>query len=226
MTARVLASLRPRAARLSRSSGMYAAESALRRNGFGPVVGVDEAGRGPCAGPLVVAAVALPATARIQGLADSKLLSESAREQVFAALRRSRAIDATVVYEAAEIDRRGVGVCNQEGMRRAAARVLAQVAGNPSLAYALTDGFTIRGMPCPSAAVIKGDRHVAAIAAAGVVAKVTRDRMMYRLHEIYPEYGFADHKGYGTAAHSAALERYGSCREHRMSYSNVPSGSR
>ncbi|MFC4335840.1 ribonuclease HII [Salininema proteolyticum] len=207
--------LRPRRARVSRRAGLYACESALARNGLGPVAGVDEAGRGCCAGPLVVAAVVLPPSSRVPELNDSKLLTEAGRERVYAALERSRVPSATVVYEASEVDARGVGACNLEGMRRAVARLEARPR------YALTDGFAVSGMPCPSLGVVKGDRTVAAIAAAGVVAKVERDRRMQELDALYPEYGFAGHKGYGTEGHMRALSEHGPCPEHRMSFSNV-----
>lgn len=200
---------------MRRESDLYALEAALERRGLGPVAGVDEAGRGACAGPLVVAAVRLPPSARVPELGDSKLLTEAARERVFAQLRRSRAEIAVVAYEPAEIDRRGVGVCNLEGMRLA----VAGLALRPG--YVLTDGFPVAGMPAESLGVVKGDRTAACVAAAGVVAKVTRDRVMNELDERHPRYGFAEHKGYGTAAHSAALSEWGPCEQHRMSYANV-----
>lgn len=200
---------------MRRESDLYALEAALERRGLGPVAGVDEAGRGACAGPLVVAAVRLPPSARVPELGDSKLLTEAARERVFAQLRRSRAEIAVVAYEPAEIDRRGVGVCNLEGMRLA----VAGLASRPG--YVLTDGFPVAGMPAESLGVVKGDRTAACVAAAGVVAKVTRDRVMNELDERHPRYGFAEHKGYGTAAHSAALSEWGPCEQHRMSYANV-----
>ncbi len=200
---------------MRRESDLYALEAALERRGLGPVAGVDEAGRGACAGPLVVAAVRLPPSARVPELGDSKLLTEAARERVFAHLRRSRAEIAVVAYEPAEIDRRGIGVCNLEGMRLA----VAGLESRPG--YVLTDGFPVAGMPAESLGVVKGDRTAACVAAAGVVAKVTRDRVMNELDGRHPRYGFAEHKGYGTAAHSAALRRWGPCEQHRLSYANV-----
>ncbi|HLU29114.1 MAG TPA: ribonuclease HII [Glycomyces sp.] len=200
---------------MRRASDLYALEAALERRGLGPVAGVDEAGRGACAGPLVVAAVRLPPSARVPELGDSKLLTEAARERVFERLRAGRAEIAVVVYEPAEIDLRGVGVCNLEGMRLA----VAGLESRPG--YVLTDGFPVAGMPAGSLGVVKGDRTAACVAAAGVVAKVTRDRLMNELDERHPRYGFAEHKGYGTAAHSAALSEWGPCEQHRMSYANV-----
>ncbi|MCH7231723.1 ribonuclease HII [Glycomyces sp. L485] len=200
---------------MRRDSDLYSLEAALGRRGLGPVAGVDEAGRGACAGPLVVAAVILPPSARVSELGDSKLLTEGARERVLERLRRSAADIAVVAYGPAEIDLRGVGVCNLEGMRAAVARL----ASRPG--YVLTDGFPVAGMPVASLGVVKGDRTAACVAAAGVVAKVTRDRLMAELDGRYPHYGFAEHKGYGTPAHAAALAERGPCEEHRMSYANV-----
>jgi ribonuclease HII len=206
--------IRPVPSRLRRDSDLYALEAALLRRGLGPVAGTDEAGRGACAGPLVVAAVSLPPTARLDELNDSKLLTEAARERVYERLVRAGAAMSVVLYECGEIDRRGIAVCNREGMRVAVAR-LPERPG-----YVLTDGFPVPGLP-GSLGVVKGDRTAACVAAAGVVAKVTRDRLMRELDHRFPEYGFAVHKGYSTASHEAALRRLGPCEEHRMSYANV-----
>ncbi|HEX2144199.1 MAG TPA: ribonuclease HII [Glycomyces sp.] len=199
---------------MRRDSDLYALEAALSRRGLGPVAGADEAGRGACAGPLAVAAVSLPPSARFEELNDSKLLTPEARERVFALLQRSRAAISVVLYGPDEIDRRGIAVCNLEGMRVAVAR-LPERPG-----YVLTDGFPAPGLP-GSLGVVKGDRTAACVAAAGVVAKVTRDRLMVDLDRVHPEYGFASHKGYGTPAHEAAMRRLGPCAQHRMSYANV-----
>lgn len=206
--------LRPVPSRIRRDSDLYALEAALHRRGLGPVAGADEAGRGACAGPLVVAAVRLPPSARLEELNDSKLLTEAARERVFERLQRSQAAISVVAYGPEEIDRRGIAVCNLEGMRVAVAR-LPERPG-----YVLTDGFAVPGLS-GSLGVVKGDRTAACVAAAGVVAKVTRDRIMTELDRDHPEYGFAVHKGYGTAMHEAALRRFGPCELHRKSYANV-----
>lgn len=206
--------LRPVPSRIRRDSDLYALEAALLRRGLGPVAGTDEAGRGACAGPLVVAAVSLPPSARLPELNDSKLLTEAARERVFERLQRSRAAISVVAYGPGEIDRRGIAVCNLEGMRVAVAR-LPERPG-----YVLTDGFPVPGLP-GSLGVVKGDRTAACVAAAGVVAKVTRDRIMTELDLVHPDYGFAIHKGYSTALHEEALRRFGPCGEHRKSYANV-----
>jgi|BarGraIncu00222A_1022003.scaffolds.fasta_scaffold03593_4 ribonuclease HII len=200
-----------------RDAGLWRYERALRRRGFPHVAGVDEAGRGACAGPLAVAAVVLPAgrRGRVPGLADSKLLTPAAREEVYAEVADRALAWSVVLVPPAEIDRAGLHVCNVAGMRRAVAALRLR----PS--YVLTDGFPVRGFGAPSLAVWKGDQVVAAIAAASVVAKVTRDRLMIALHSHQPRYDFAQHKGYVTPEHTAALQRHGPCPDHRFSYVNV-----
>jgi ribonuclease HII len=200
-----------------RGAGLYALERALQRRGFGFVAGADEAGRGACAGPLVVAAVVLPPGRRgeIDGLTDSKLLTPAARERIYGAVVAQAVAYSVVVIPPGEIDSRGLHVCNLAGMRRA----LAQLPQRPE--YVLTDGFPVDGLEVPGLGVWKGDQVAACVAAASVVAKVTRDRMMVELDEAWPAYGFAVHKGYVTRDHSAALRRHGPCRVHRFSYANV-----
>jgi ribonuclease HII len=200
-----------------RDAGLYGYERALARRGLTPVAGADEAGRGACAGPLVVAAVVLPPGGRgqVPGLADSKLLTPLARERVYAQVMRRAAAWSAVVIPPQEVDRIGLHVANITGMRRA----LAQLSVTPS--YVLTDGFPVPGLDVPGLAVWKGDRVAACIAAASVVAKVTRDRLMVALHERFPAYDFATHKGYCTPEHQAALLAHGPCAEHRFSYVNV-----
>lgn len=200
-----------------RDAGLWGYERALQRSGFPLVAGVDEAGRGACAGPLVVAAVILPSGARgqVPGLADSKLLTREAREQVYAEVVARALAWAPMIIPAPVVDRTGLHVTNLEGMRRA----VAALGVRPS--YVLTDGFVVPGLGVAGLAVPKGDRVVACVAAASVVAKVTRDRLMVRLHDRYPSYDFARHKGYATPGHSAALLEHGPCPEHRFSYANV-----
>jgi ribonuclease HII len=200
-----------------REGGLWAYERALQRAGFAPVAGADEAGRGACAGPLVVAAVVLPAGRRgqVPGLADSKLLTPAARDRVYDEVLARAVSWSAVVVPPGDVDRIGLHVCNVEGMRRALARL------DVAPAYVLTDGFPIRGLQAPTLAVWKGDRVSASIAAASVVAKVTRDRLMATLHERFPAYDFLGHKGYVTPVHNAALDRHGPCPEHRFSYVNV-----
>jgi len=209
--------LRPPRALVRRDAGLWACEGALRRRGFGLVAGADEAGRGACAGPLVVAACILPDGKRgqVPGLNDSKLLTPAVREEVYAEVVRRALTWSVVVIPAGDVDRHWLHVMNIEGMRR----VVAQL--NPCPAYALTDGFPVRGLTVPALAVPKGDATVACIAAASVLAKVTRDRIMVEMHDRWPEYEFASHKGYVTPVHASALTRHGPCPEHRFSYVNV-----
>ncbi len=209
--------LRPGRALVRRDTGLFALEGALRRRGFPVVAGADEAGRGACAGPLVVAACVLPDGRRgqVPGLADSKLLSPAVREEVYREVVGRAQAWSVVVIPAADVDRRGLHRCNIEGMRQALARL------EPRPAYVLTDGFPVAGLPAPGLAIWKGDRVAACIAAASVLAKVTRDAMMVELHQRFPTYDFAQHKGYVTPEHAAALDRHGPCPEHRHSYINV-----
>ncbi|MBX6751615.1 MAG: ribonuclease HII [Micromonosporaceae bacterium] len=205
-----------------REAGIFALERALQRRGFLAVAGADEAGRGACAGPLVVAAAILPPGRRgeVPGLADSKLLTPAARERVYEEIVARAVSYAVVVIPATEVDRDGLQVCNLAGMRRALAALTTPAD------YVLTDGFPVAGLGAPGLAVWKGDRVAACIAAASVVAKVTRDRIMVELDQKYPGYGFAEHKGYSTDDHVAALAERGPCPEHRFSYVNVAAAAR
>lgn len=211
----------PRAV-LRGAGGIWTLQGALHRRGLGPVAGVDEAGRGACAGPLVVAACVLrPSDAvALAGLTDSKLLTP-ARRAHFHDLIIARAVArSVVVIPPEEVDGLGLHVANLEGMRRA-------VAGLPvHPGYVLSDGFRVPGLTAPNLAVIGGDRAVACVAAASVLAKVTRDRIMGQLHERLPWYGFADHKGYCTPEHTAALLAHGPSGAHRFGYVNVATAAR
>ncbi len=200
-----------------RGAGIWTLQATLHRRGLGPVAGVDEAGRGACAGPLVVAACVLRAAdaAALDGLTDSKLLTAGRREHFHDLLVARSVARSVVVVPSAEVDALGVHVANLEGMRRA----VAGLAVHPG--YVLTDGFRVPGLTAPNMAVIGGDRVAACVAAASVLAKVTRDRIMTNLHERWPRYGFADHKGYCTEEHTTALRTSGPCPEHRYSYVNV-----
>jgi ribonuclease HII len=200
-----------------RPDSLWDMERSLRRRGFQVVAGADEAGRGACAGPLVAAACVLPSgrRGRVPGLADSKLLTAAARERVYAEVVDRALTWSVVVIPVGELDARGMHVTNVEALRRAVSAL------DPSPDYVLTDGFPVPGLTRPGLAVWKGDRVAACVAAASVLAKVTRDRMMLELHERWPEYDFAGHKGYITDVHSAALNRYGPCPEHRMRFVNV-----
>ena len=196
---------------------MKAIEELLHNAGISPIAGVDEAGRGPCAGPLVVAAVILnDANAQeLKDVRDSKEVSESKREALFDVIMNIAENVSVIVIPPAEIDERGVHAANLDGMRRAVKGLSIEPA------YVLTDGYAIEGLAIPNVAVWKGDQVVTAISAASIIAKVTRDRMMIELDKKYPQYGFAKHKGYITAAHTKALTEHGPCIEHRKSFSNI-----
>jgi ribonuclease HII len=207
----------PRGCTVRKDAGLYGYERALRRVGLDPIAGVDEAGRGACAGPLVAAAAILPdgATGIVPGLADSKLLTEKARDRCYAQVLKRALAWSVVVIESVECDALGMHVANVEALRRALARLEVRPR------YVLTDGFPVDGLGVPGLAVWKGDRVAACIAAASVIAKVTRDKIMTELHEDYPQYEFAVHKGYVTKEHQQALHRYGPCPQHRRRFINV-----
>jgi len=196
---------------------MKAIEELLRNAGISPIAGVDEAGRGPCAGPLVVAAVILkdPNAPELAEVRDSKEVSESKREILFDVIMYIAESVSVIIVPPSEIDERGVHAANLDGMRRAVKGLSIEPA------YVLTDGYAIEGLAIPNVAVWKGDQVVTAISAASIIAKVTRDRMMIELDNKYPQYGFAKHKGYITAVHTAALNEHGPCIEHRKSFSNI-----
>ena len=196
---------------------MKAIEELLRNAGISPIAGVDEAGRGPCAGPLVIAAVILedPFAPELSEVRDSKEVSEKKRDELFELIMKVALSVSVIRVSVQEIDERGVHAANLDGMRRAVKGLTIEPA------YVLTDGYAIEGLALPNVAVWKGDQVVTAISAASIIAKVTRDREMIALDAQYPQYGFAKHKGYITAAHTAALSVHGPCAEHRTSFSNI-----
>ena len=192
-------------------------EVALSKAGLGPVAGVDEAGRGACCGPITIAACVMPdrPIKELSELTDSKKLTPKPREKLFP-LIKDKAVDWSVVHIAAgDIDKRGIQHANISGMRRAVARLEAPPG------YVLTDALFIPGLTQPHLPIIGGDAAARCIAAASVLAKVSRDHLMHQLDARYPGYGLASHKGYGTKAHEAAIATLGACPEHRMSYENV-----
>ena len=192
-------------------------EVALAKAGLGPVAGVDEAGRGACCGPITIAACILPEriVGELDTLTDSKKLTPRQREKLFPIIK-DKAVDWSVVHiGAGDIDKRGIQHANTSGMRRAVAR-LEQRPG-----YVLSDALFIPGLTQPHLPIVGGDAAARCIAAASVLAKVSRDRLMRDLDERFPGYGLAGHKGYGTKAHEAAIAALGASPEHRMSYSNV-----
>ena len=196
---------------------MKVIEQLLTAAGIAPIAGVDEAGRGACAGPLVIASVVLhdPFAPELAPVRDSKELSENKRETIFDLIQNCAKAISVVVVPSEEVDARGVHAANLDGMRRAVLSL------NVEPAYVLTDGYAIEGLGLPNLAVWKGDQVVVSISAASIIAKVTRDRIMRELDLEFPEYGFAGHKGYITAGHTKALEKHGPTPHHRTSFSNI-----
>ena len=192
-------------------------ESLLIEAGITPLAGVDEAGRGACAGPLVIASVVLadPFAPELAKVRDSKDVSEAEREKLFDVVTAAALSISVITVPAAEVDSRGVHAANLDGMRRA----VQGLSVTPN--YVLTDGYAIEGLAIPNVAVWKGDQVVTCISAASIIAKVTRDRAMRELDLEFPNFGFAKHKGYITKAHTEALQAHGPCIEHRRSFANI-----
>lgn len=180
--------------------------------GFQTICGVDEAGRGPLAGPVCAAAVILPPHARIPGLNDSKKLSDKRRRELFPVIQEQALAFGIAFASEQEIDEINILQATFLAMKRA----MEQLSLRPDLA--LVDGNRETDFGIPAKTVVKGDSLSANIAAASILAKVTRDDLMIRMADRYPEYGFEIHKGYGTRAHYAALERFGPCPIHRMTF--------
>jgi ribonuclease HII len=197
---------------MPRSQARRTIENLYRRFGFGLVAGVDEVGRGCLAGPVLAGAVVLDPARHIPGLADSKVLTAAARERLHDLICTRAAAWAVGVADPAEIDRYNI----HRASLRAMARAVAQLAPQPDLV--LVDAFRIDGLLMAQHAVVGGDRRCAAIAAASIVAKVTRDRMMDALHAADGRYGYSRHKGYATAEHLAAVAAFGYSEAHRRSF--------
>lgn len=194
---------------------LHAEQAALHWDAPGLVACVDEAGRGPLAGPVVAAAVVLDDLRPIRGLNDSKKLSAAQRERLFDAVMAQALCTSVAVASVAEIDQLNILQATLLAMRRAVQGLRLR----PHLV--LVDGNRLPVLDIRAEAIVKGDAKVAAISAASILAKVTRDRWCHELDERYPQYGFAAHKGYGTAAHLAALRAHGPCPEHRRSFAPV-----
>lgn len=187
----------------------------LKKQGTILIAGVDEAGRGPLAGPVVAAAVILNPENPIEGLADSKILTEIKREKLFVLIQERALAWGIGRAEVEEIDRVNILQASLLAMQRAVANL------NIQPERALVDGNQIPKLPCETVAIIKGDESEPAISAASILAKVTRDREMVLLDQQFPNYGFAKHKGYSTAVHMANLEKFGPCAIHRRSFAPV-----
>lgn len=194
---------------------MWTFERRARARGFLAVAGVDEAGRGPLAGPVVSAAVILPPDFPVDGVTDSKKLDEKRRERLFVEIERHALAAAAAVVDVDEIERINILQAALKSMALAVDR-LARAAD-----YLLVDGNRPAPHECPQETIVGGDGRSISIAAASIVAKVTRDRMMAECDARYPEYGFARHKGYGTAAHREAIRRFGPCPIHRRTFKGV-----
>jgi ribonuclease HII len=179
------------------------------------IAGVDEAGRGPLAGPVYAAAVILDPARPIAGLRDSKLLSAARRERLAVEIRASSLAWAVASASVAEIDALNILQATLVAMRRAVEALA------PAPAEALIDGNQVPRLSCPARAIVKGDRDIAAISAASILAKTARDAVLLELHGEYPLYGFAQNKGYGTPEHLAALAQHGPCAAHRRSFAPV-----
>jgi ribonuclease HII len=201
-------------------SDRFEFERALWQSGAARVAGIDEAGRGPLAGPVVAAAAILPARwaetglpAALAGLNDSKQLTEAQREQFFTFLTGCDEIEFGIAeVSASVIDEINILQATHRAMNAALAKL------SPRPPHALVDGRPVSCLAVPQTAIVKGDARSYSIAAASVLAKVTRDRLMRDFHRQFPEYGFAGHKGYGTAKHLAAIAKHGACPIHRQSF--------
>ena len=192
-------------------------EVALEKAGFGPVAGIDEAGRGACFGPITIAACVLPVRpiAALEGLTDSKQLTHKRREELYTAIVDTAVAHSVVHIPAADIDSRGIQNANLDGARRA----IAALGITPG--YVLVDAFRVPGLTAPQLPIIGGDYTARCIAAASVLAKVSRDRLVTEMGEEYPGYGVDKHKGYSTRAHMDAVRRHGASAQHRYTYANV-----
>lgn len=190
----------------------FAYETAAQQNGYAVVCGIDEAGRGPLAGPVFAAAVILPGHHGIEGLNDSKKLSEKKRERLFDEIIKTAVSYSIAFATEQEIDEINILQATFLAMKRACDGL----AVRPE--FALVDGNRMPPLDVPAQTVIKGDALSASIAAASILAKVSRDRLLYELDKLYPQYQFAKHKGYGTKLHVELLKQYGPCPIHRRTF--------
>ena len=190
-------------------------ELEARRCGYRRIAGLDEAGRGPLAGPVVASAVVLPSRCRLIGCDDSKLLSESEREQLYMVIRKRAVSIGIGSATEQEIDRLNILEATRLAMHRALAGLM------PTPDCLLIDAISLPSCPIPVRSIIKGDALCMSVAAASIVAKVTRDRLMAEYHRVYPHYNFLSHKGYGTEEHLQQLATHGPCQIHRRTYAPV-----
>jgi ribonuclease HII len=194
----------------------YRYEAQAWRAGIARIAGLDEAGRGPLAGPVVAAAVILAPDRRVRKLCDSKLLTPERREALFHAITTHAVGVGVGIIDHTTIDRVNI----LQATRLAMLEALRQLAVAPDLV--ITDFVKLPGLACPQRNLVNGDARCATVAAASIIAKVTRDRLMVEADQQFPEYGFARHKGYATVQHLAALDRHGPCPLHRRTFAGVP----
>jgi len=190
-------------------------EEETRARGFQIIAGVDEAGRGPLAGPVVAAAVILPRIQKLEGVTDSKLLTPTQREAAYGLIREKAVAVGVGIVEAEEIDRLNILQASRKAMQLAVCHLFLF----PD--FLLVDGIHAINLSLPQQAIPQGDRRCLSVAAASIIAKVCRDRLMLIYHEEFPEYNFAQHKGYATPEHLQALRQYGYCPIHRRSFKRV-----
>ena len=200
-----------------RVAAMYEYERQANAEGYDLIAGVDEAGRGPLAGPVAVAAVILPKELYIPFLNDSKKLSEKRRETLYDMIREQAVAYSVVLVDREIIDKDNIYEATKNGMYDA----ILKLSQKPD--KVLIDAMPLNKLPIPSLSIVKGDAKSASIAAASVLAKVTRDRFMLEMDKVYPEYGFKNHKGYGTKAHIEAIKKYGPCPLHRETFEPIKS---
>lgn len=197
---------------IARVKAMSEIEEGLRQNGYSAIAGVDEAGRGPLAGPVYAAAVILPEGCIIKGINDSKKLSEKRREELYNEITEKAVSYCVYAIDEKRIDEINILNATYEAMNGAVNGLKAK----PD--YVIIDGNRIAGMTLPHETVVKGDAKSISIAAASILAKVSRDRFITEMSKKYPEYGFEKHKGYGTKAHTEAILKYGPCDIHRKTF--------
>lgn len=190
-------------------------ESMVWKNGYGLIAGVDEAGRGPLAGPVVAAAVIIPKEIIFPGIKDSKKMTEKAREKAFSVISKNSLAIGIGVVSHRSIDKSNILSASLEAMKQALLSL------DPDPEYALVDGIHSIPISIPQKCIKRGDQISQSISAASIIAKVYRDRIMYSYHALFPKYGFNKNKGYGTAKHLAALRRYGFCPIHRLTFKGV-----
>ncbi len=196
---------------------LYENEKRLYKDGYKIIVGTDEAGRGPLFGPVVAAACALPDNFKLEGLTDSKQLTEKRREKYFDYIKENSLAYGIGIVSAKEIDEINI----YEASRKAMMLAIKELSNKVNPEYVLTDAMPLPDLKIPCEAIIKGDAKSISIAAASVLAKVTRDRMMYEEDEKHPEYGFKNHKGYPTKKHIEAINKYGIIDGYRLTYGPV-----